>query len=134
MRISFDANVLFSAFGHKGLCLKIFRECSLHHSIVISEYVIAELERNLAAKLDATPTELAEIRDQLESHCEIISGYEMLDFPIRDITDVPILSGAVASKSDILVTGDKDLLDLVDPPIKILSPRELHDILFGDDD
>jgi uncharacterized protein len=130
VRISFDTNVLFSAFGHKGLCLKIFRECSLHHSIVISEYIIEELERNLRGKLDATPVELAEIRDQLESNCEIISNYEMLDFPIRDITDLPILSAAVASKSDILVTGDKDLLDLIDPPITILTPRQLHDILF----
>jgi predicted nucleic acid-binding protein len=54
----------------------------------------------------------------------------MLDFPIRDITDLPILSAAVASKSDILVTGDKDLLELIDPPITILTPRQLHDILF----
>lgn len=56
---------------------------------------------------------------------------ELLIFPIRDITDVPILSAAVASRSDALVSGDKDLLVLVDPPVKILSPRALHDMLFG---
>ncbi len=131
MRIFFDTNVLFSAFGYPGLCLKIFSECSLHHTIVISTYVIEELERNLEAKLGATKRELIEIREQLIAGCEIITTYEALDFPIRDLTDVPILSAAVASKADLLVSGDKDLLVLVKPPIKILSPRQLHDILWG---
>jgi uncharacterized protein len=131
VRIFFDTNVLFSAFGHKGLCLKIFRECVLRHTIVISPYVIEELERNLESKLGATRTELAEIREQLNSNCEIIDSYRTLDIVIRDVTDVPILSAAVESKSEVLVSGDKDLLDLVNPPIKILSPRELHDLLFA---
>ncbi len=130
MRIFFDTNVLFSAFGYPGLCLKIFRECSLRHTIVISTYVIEELERNLKEKVGATKRELAEIREQLISNCEIIDAYGTLDFPIRDITDVPILSAAVASRSDFLVSGDKDLLVLVNPPIIILSPRALHDMLF----
>jgi putative PIN family toxin of toxin-antitoxin system len=131
VRIFFDTNVLFSAFGYPGLCLKIFRECSLHHTIVISTYVIEELERNLKAKLGATKRELVQIREQLISNCEIIDAYGTLDFPIRDSTDVPILSAAVAARSDMLVSGDKDLLVLVDPPVKILSPRALHDLLFG---
>jgi putative PIN family toxin of toxin-antitoxin system len=131
VRIFFDTNVLFSAFGHKGLCLKIFRECVLRHTIVISPYVIEELERNLESKLGATQSELAEIREQLNSNCELMDSYPMLDIPIRDATDVPILSAAVESHSDVLVSGDKDLLDLVNPPIKILSPRALHDLLFA---
>jgi putative PIN family toxin of toxin-antitoxin system len=103
----------------------------VRHTIVISPYVIEELERNLGSKLGATRTELAEIREQLISNCEIIDSYRTLDIPIRDITDVPILSAAVESRSELLVSGDKDLLELVDPPINILSPRALHDMLFS---
>ena len=131
MRISFDTNVLFSAFGFRGLCQELFRECLEHHTIVISEYVIEELERTMLAKLDFSASEIAEISEQLRENCEIVDASNLLDVAIRDVNDLPILSAAVFSKSDILVTGDKDLLELSDPPIEILTPRQLHDRIFA---
>jgi predicted nucleic acid-binding protein len=88
VRVFFDTNVLFSAFGFHGLCLEILRECGLHHTVVISSYVIEELERNLASKLGTTPDELADIREQLMDHCEILDKYPTLDVDIRDMTDL----------------------------------------------
>lgn len=131
MRIFFDTNVLFSAFGYRGLCFEIFRECSARHKVIISSYVIEELLRNLRAKLGASEAELAEIRAQLSDHCEIFDSYQHQDFHIRDATDIPILSAAVDSKSEMLVTGDKDLLELASPPIPIVTPRALHNLLFS---
>ena len=43
---------------------------------------------------------------------------------IRDPDDAAVLGGAVAGGADVLVTGDRDLLDIVDElPISVLSPR-----------
>ena len=103
----------------------------MHHTIVISEYVIEELERTMLAKLDFSASEIAEISEQLRENCEIASPGHLLDVAIRDENDLPILSAAVLSKSDILVTGDKDLLELPEPPIEILTPRQLHDRIFA---
>jgi putative PIN family toxin of toxin-antitoxin system len=81
-------------------------------------------------KVGCTNAEIEEIIEQLLDNCERADPYPILDVIIRDPTDIPILSAAVSSNSDLLVTGDKDLLDLVDPPVRILSPRQLHDLLF----
>jgi len=43
----------------------------------------------------------------------------------NDADDAWVLASALACGSEVLVTGDKDLLDLqVDARIQILSPRE----------
>ena len=131
MRIYFDTNVLFSAFGFRGLCQELFRECIEHHTIVISEYVIEELERTMLAKLDFSASETAEISEQLRENCEITSPSHLLDVAIRDKIDPPILSAAVLSKCAVLVTGDKDLLELLKPTIEIMTPRQFSDQLFA---
>lgn len=131
MRIFFDTNVLFSAFGYSGLCFEVFRECIARHKIIISGYVIEELLRNIRVKLGATEAELTEIQKQLSDNCEIFDSYQNYDFHIRDAMDIPILSAAVDSKSEMLVTGDKDLLEFASPPIPILTPRALHNLLFS---
>jgi putative PIN family toxin of toxin-antitoxin system len=119
-----DTNVLFSAFGHRGVCLEILRECRLRHSVLISDFVLEELRRTLSLKLHLERSEIEDIVEQLRENSEIVVGYEILDIPIGDKNDIPILSAAIASKADILVTGDKEILQTV-APVEILSPKDL---------
>lgn len=55
------------------------------------------------------------------------------DPPVEPVTPDPsddyLVALAVASEADYLVSGDADLLELADPPVSILSPRELRDRL-----
>ena len=55
------------------------------------------------------------------------------DFPdilVRDPDDLKILTSAISSKSDVLVSGDKDLLAIKDAvTIKITDPRGLWRML-----
>lgn len=45
----------------------------------------------------------------------------------RDPDDLPVLGAAVAGRADLLVTGDKDLLDLHrHEGIPIVTPRECY--------
>ena len=47
----------------------------------------------------------------------------------RDPTDDYLVALAVSINADHLVTGDKDLLDVAEPPVRITSLREFADLL-----
>src|SRR5437773_4592669 len=50
--------------------------------------------------------------------------------PKRDPGDQWVLASAIESRADVLVTGDRDLLDIaVAAPIKIIDPRGFWDLV-----
>jgi uncharacterized protein len=55
-----------------------------------------------------------------------------VDVQLRDPKDVPVVAAAVAGRADVIVTGDRDLLDdaelrawLLERGVEVLSPAEL---------
>lgn len=59
-----------------------------------------------------------------------------IDVVVRDANDLPVVACAVAGNADLIVTGDKDLLEdygltawLADHHIEVLRPVELIDRL-----
>jgi putative PIN family toxin of toxin-antitoxin system len=61
-----------------------------------------------------------------------------VDVDIRDPDDAPLVAAAVAGRADAIVTGDADLIDdpdlrewLTERGVRLLSPRELLDVLDG---
>ena len=58
---------------------------------------------------------------------------ELPDLPLHDRSDLLIVGSALAVKADILLTGDRELLDLKQKPenLRILSPREFWDLTVG---
>jgi len=52
----------------------------------------------------------------------------VVEVDIRDPDDVPIVAFAVAVSADVLITGDKNLLDVAtELPVKVLSPRQSYE-------
>ena len=51
-----------------------------------------------------------------------------IDVEVRDPNDVVIVRCAIACRADVLVSGDRDLLEAV-LPIRVLSPRALWQAL-----
>jgi predicted nucleic acid-binding protein len=50
--------------------------------------------------------------------------------PNRDPDDQWVLASAIASRVDVLVTGDRDLLDIAaDASIRIVDPRGFWDLV-----
>ncbi len=124
MRVFLDTNVLVSAMATRGLCADVLREVLASHQLVVSAPLFDELKRVLREKL-RIPNEL--IDDAIEilqqdvhfATPSILSGVK-----IRDKDDLMVLSSALNGNADLLVTGDKELLDLGKiEGMEIVSPR-----------
>jgi hypothetical protein len=49
LRVFLDTNVLVAAFATRGLCADVLRLVLVHHELVTSAVVVAELQRALSA-------------------------------------------------------------------------------------
>ncbi len=124
MKVFFDTNVLVSAFATRGLCADVLNLVLAEHELVVGETVLDELREVLTSKLRISSDVADEAVAFLRGQAIVIRDAPLLDVTLRDATDMPILSEAVAAEADVLVTGDRDLLEVDKPvPVRILSPR-----------
>jgi putative PIN family toxin of toxin-antitoxin system len=130
VRVFLDTNVLASAIATRGICADVLQVTLAEHQLVVGEKVLSELHRVLIKKFRAT-TDLADETDEfLRREGEVIETAPRLQISVRDKDDLPVLEQAVAGAADVLVTGDRDLLELhAELPLRILSPRGFWDLL-----
>lgn len=133
MKVAFDTNVLVSAVATRGLCADIFNLVLAQHQLVVGVTVLAELKRVLRHKM-RVPSKIIQEVDALLRREAIVAGKATpLSIKIRDKSDAPVLAEAVAGSAEVLVTGDRDLLEITDKlPIRILTPRGLWEQLRND--
>lgn len=136
LRVFLDSNVLISGlFSDRGAPRLLLDILSLRLpalTALTGAYNIAEVERNLAAKLLAA---LPAFRSSLKvMEIEVIPLPEKTDLKrwslITAEKDTPVLASAFSGKADVLVTGDKRHLQKAksaDLPFEILSPAEFID-------
>ncbi|MFI5201699.1 MAG: putative toxin-antitoxin system toxin component, PIN family [Candidatus Kapaibacterium sp.] len=129
MKIFVDTNVVVSSFTSNGLCRKLFELLVAEHDVVISPQVLTELRRTVLEKFVVNESELDAFIHTLEEVAEVSLPPYASRLEVRDPDDIPILGAAIQSRAEILVTGDKDLLDLPNPPLRILKPRAVFDLL-----
>lgn len=130
MRVVLDSNVLIAAFATRGLCDVIFEHCINEHEIIISDFILKEVRMNLRQKLKLPKNTVFKIESYLRSHCEIYKSPRLKEKVSRDPDDDNILSLAVYSDSDLIITGDKDLLVSNSyKNIPIITPREFADLI-----
>lgn len=129
MRIMLDTNVLISALLFPSARMNAMMHCILaEHRMILSSYVVDELKYVVQRKF---PTRIG-IVDQLLTgmNYEYVYTPQKMDenmFDIRDYKDYPVLFTAMVEDVDILITGDKDFLDVdVDFP-DIMTPSEFMD-------
>ena len=132
MRVVLDTNVLLAAFATRGLCEALYAACLAHHEIVVSAHILAELRRHLTGKLRLPPRAADAIVAFVREHAEVVAPAQVAATACRDRDDLPVLGTAVAARADLLVTGDRDLLELKrHAGIPILTPRACHERLRG---
>lgn len=133
MRVFLDTNVLASAVATRGICADILRTTLAEHQLLIGEAVLAELGPVLLRKFRVAPDLAKETDEFLRREAEVIERSSPLGIQLRDPDDVAILEEAVAGRADVLVTGDKDILEVVEQaPLRIVSPRGFWDLLRSD--
>ncbi|HET7292731.1 MAG TPA: putative toxin-antitoxin system toxin component, PIN family [Vicinamibacteria bacterium] len=135
MRVFLDTNVLVAAFATRGLCADLLRMVLAEHELLSSTTVCEELTRTLIEKVrvpDATAREIAAFVRASASFPDTLGGPPPV--AIRDPDDAVILSEALVLRADVLVTGDKDLLEAGEVPgISILDPRGFWQLVRGED-
>jgi putative PIN family toxin of toxin-antitoxin system len=132
MKIVLDSNIIVAAYAGRGLCNSLFELCLDRHSIIISEFILSEVQRTLHNKLKMPLPNVQIIIDYLKEFC-ILSTYDKItDNICRDKNDNDIISLAVSNNVRYLITGDNDLLVLKKyNKIKIISPRDFWTLSKG---
>ncbi len=125
MRVFLDTNVLVSGFATRGLSADVVRLLLTEHELLTSEIVLSEIRRVLGEKFGVPAERVSDIeallrRYHVEPRPEISSPVE-----VRDPDDELVLASAIAANAEILITGDKDLLDVADrvEVLRIVTPR-----------
>lgn len=131
MKVFLDTNVLVSAFTTRGLCADVLRQVLAEHVLVTGEVVLEELGRVLAERFRLPARQVEAIVDFLGAHHVQPRPQELPAIEIRDPDDLWVFASALAAGADVLITGDKDLLDLrnQEPGIAIVDPRGFWNLL-----
>lgn len=124
MKVFLDTNVLVSAVATRGLCADVLRETLASHQLVVSPPLFNELRRVLRQKLQIPGELIDDAIEMLQQDAHFASPSTLSDVKIRDKDDLMILSSALNGNADLLVTGDKELLNLGRiQNMEIVSPR-----------
>jgi len=125
VKVFLDTNVLVGGFATRGLCADVIRLILAEHELTIGDVVLREVERVLKRKIGLPTEQIQEILAFLET--QTVQPKPKLPSPlqVRDEDDQWILASAFAAKAEVLVTGDKDLLDVADKVggLTITDPR-----------
>ena len=130
MKVFLDTNVLASASATRGLCADVLREVFASHVLFISEQVLIELRRILKLKFGVNQDLIDDFIWLLEQNSIVGQPERFPRIKLKDKDDLPILGAAITAGAEVLVTGDKELLDLGRiENLEICSPRQFWEKL-----
>lgn len=113
MRIALDSSVLIAAhISRAGVCAEMLEDLLLHHELVTSEFILSELARKLVEKFRFPEREAHQVTAFLRRVAVVVEPAELPSDTCRDATDVPVLGTAVSGGCALLISVDRDLLDL----------------------
>ncbi|HUE96586.1 MAG TPA: putative toxin-antitoxin system toxin component, PIN family [Longimicrobiaceae bacterium] len=132
MRVFLDTNVLVSAFATRGICEDVLNVVLTEHQLVLGEAVLTEFRRVLDKKMRMHLELADEAVAFLRREAIIVPSAPALPIELRDADDVMVLSEAVAGLAEVVVTGDRDILDVAETlPVPAVSPRGFWEMLHG---
>ena len=132
MKVYVDTNVLVSEFKTSGLCADVLRHILADHELLTGVVNLIELKQVLLARFGIPRKTVKGIEDFLLSQEIIPRPRKKLDIKINDPDDAWVLASAVAGGADVLVTGDRDLLDIADAsPIMIIDARGFWELIIN---
>ena len=125
MKVVLDTNVIIASLATRGLCHSVFELCLDRFEIIISSFLMDEVETNLSKKLRLPSQLIRDITEFLSENATLIDVDDIPQGVCRDPEDARILALAQKSGASYLITGDRDLLTIKKfASLKILSPRQ----------
>jgi len=131
MRVVCDTSVLIAAqIAQAGTCAEILRTILDRHTLVLSKFIYDGFERKLVEKLKFPAKTALFLRRELAALSETVEAVPIESGSCRDATDEMILGTAIGAQAGLLISVDKDLLDLRDfQGIPIIKPGAAFRIL-----
>jgi len=124
-----DTNILVSSIFWSGNPYQIIQK-GINQEVIIftSDDIITELKRILKRDFNISAQEIDDIVNSYMLFLHITETTEKINAVVDDPKDNIILECAVSCNADIIISGDKHLLNLKEyAGIKILSPSEFLD-------
>jgi putative PIN family toxin of toxin-antitoxin system len=126
VRVVFDTNIYISALIFPGSIAEsaMFRIIDGRDTLLVSKDILNELLMTLARKFSKDREQLSRVAFNISEIALMINTGEKISV-FADEADNRILECAVSGKADIIVTGDKAILDLKSyKDIKIISLKQ----------
>lgn len=125
MRVVLDSNVLIAAFVARGACAELLEHCAREHEPVTSTFILEEVRDKLVTKIGVAVTQAEQAVSLIRARFTLVEPSPLPARVSRVPDDDAILGTAVAGRCDLIVIGDRDLLDLVVyEKTAIVSPRD----------
>jgi len=126
VRIAPDSSVLIAAhISRAGVCAELLEDVLLHHELVISRFILEELKRKLVEKFNFPRRDADQVGAFLRRVSIVVEPADLPPDLCRDPTDLPVLGTAVAGECALLISVDRDLLDMrTIQAIPIIRPGE----------
>jgi putative PIN family toxin of toxin-antitoxin system len=113
VRIALDSSVPIAAhISRAGVCAELLEDVLLHHELVTSEFILEELSRKLVEKFDFPQRGADQVAAFLRRASIVVLPADLPSDLCRDPTDMPVLGTAVAGECALLISVDRDLLDM----------------------
>lgn len=137
LRTVFDSNIYVAAAlrpgQHADGWLTIAAQPHTGLKLYVSPAILAEVQRKLAGKFGFDPQKIDRLLERIEIVATVVNPKQRLTVVPDDPDDNVIVECAVTAKAHLIVTADKDLLQLGQyEGIGITHPRELKHIFAQD--
>ena len=123
-----DSSVWISAFQFGGTPLNALHLALEEHQLSSCEQILHEIRRVLTERFNWSEAQFDSVLAEFSIGLIQVETPGKLSGICRDPNDDAILECAVLAGADLIVTGDKDLLDLREyQGIRIVTPRQFLD-------
>ena len=107
MKVVLDTNVIVAAFAARGLCAEILEVCLENHSIVISEHIVSEVEKNLVKKIRLPKKIARSIADYLRDVPEIVKPEPVISVMASSVPTTRLSTTVVVALTTVLLKSAK---------------------------